>query len=128
MKGRCGVLVAHGDLAEGFLSALTQVAGPQENLWALSNEGLSGDALLESLRSLLEEKAGDREVFLFADLDGGSCGRACHRLLEDGRVRAIFYGINLPLLIEFVFLEGEPAEKLVPLMLTKSRNAIGVRP
>lgn len=128
MRERCGVVVAHGDLATGLLSALTRVAGSQPNLWALSNEGLSADALLDALRALLDERAGDREVFLFADLDGGSCGRACHRLMEDGRVRAIFYGINLPLLIEFVFLGAEPTEKLIPLMLAKSRNGIGVRP
>lgn len=128
MRGRCGVVVAHGDLAEGLLSALARVAGPQEHLWPLSNEGLSGDGLLEALRALLDQRASDREVFLFADLDGGSCGRVCHRLLEDGRVRAIFYGVNLPLLIEFVFLETEPSEKLIPLMLNKSRAAIGVRP
>ncbi|MGH7549128.1 MAG: PTS sugar transporter subunit IIA [Gemmatimonadota bacterium] len=128
MTERCGLIVAHGDLAEGLLSALTRVAGAQESLWALSNEGLAGEALLESVRSILDEKAGDREVFLFADLDGGSCGRVCHRLLEEGRVRAIFYGVNLPLLIEFVFLDDIPAEKLIPLMLNKSRSALGVRP
>ena len=127
MRERCGVIVAHGELAEGFVSALTRVAGPQKNLWALSNEGLSGEALLESLRSLLDERAGDRDIYLFVDLDGGSCGRICHRMLEDERVRAVFFGINLPLLIEFVFLEEQPHEKLVPLMLNKSRAAVGVR-
>ena len=128
MTERCGVVVAHGDLGEGLLSALSRVAGPQGNLWALSNEGLSGETLLETLNALLAEKAGDRDVYLFADLDGGSCGRVCHRLLEDDRVRAVFYGVNLPLLIEFVFLSQEPHEKLVPLMVNKSRAAIGVRP
>lgn len=128
MTERCGAIVAHGGLAEGFLSALTRVAGPQENLWALSNEALSGEALLERLEELLDERAEGREVLLFTDLDAGSCGLACRRLLADGRIRAVFFGVNLPLLIEFVFLQDEPLEKLVPLMLTKSRAAIGVRP
>lgn len=128
MTSRCGLIVAHGELAAGLLSALTRVAGPQESLWALSNDGLTGEALLESVRAILEEQAGGREVFLFADLDGGSCGRVCHRLQEEGGVRAIFYGVNLPLLIEFVFLDDMPAEKLIPLMLSKSRSALGVRP
>ncbi len=128
MTERCGAIVAHGDLAEGFLSALTRVAGPQENLWALSNEALSGEALTARLAELLDERADGREVFLFTDLDAGSCGLACRRLLADGRARAVFFGVNLPLLIEFVFLQAEPLEKLVPLMLTKSRAALGVRP
>jgi mannose/fructose-specific phosphotransferase system component IIA len=122
------VIVAHGGLADGFLSALTRVAGAQQNLWALSNEALSGEALAAKLGALLDERAEGREVFLFADLDAGSCGLACRRLLADERVRAVFFGVNLPLLIEFVFLQAEPLEKLVPLMITKGRAALGVRP
>jgi len=125
---RCGVIVAHGGLADGFLSALARVAGPQENLWALSNEALSGEALKARLGELLDDRAEGREVFLFTDLDAGSCGLACRRLLADERVRAVFFGVNLPLLIEFVFLQAEPLEKLVPLMITKGRAALGVRP
>lgn len=128
MTERCGVIVAHGGLAEGFLSALTRVAGPQENLWPLSNEALSGEALMTRIGELLDERAGGREVFVFTDLDAGSCGLAGRRLLADERVRAVFFGVNLPLLIEFVFLQAEPLEKLVPLMLAKSRAALGVRP
>jgi mannose/fructose-specific phosphotransferase system component IIA len=121
------VIVAHGGLADGFLSALARVAGPQENLWALSNEALSGEALKARLGELLGDRAEGREVFLFTDLDAGSCGLACRRLLAEERVRAVFFGVNLPLLIEFVFLQAEPLEKLVPLMITKSRAALGVR-
>lgn len=128
MTERCGVIVAHGGLADGFLSALTRVAGAQQNLWALSNEALSGEALAAKLGALLDERAEGREVFLFTDLDAGSCGLACRRLLADERVRAVFFGVNLPLLIEFVFLQAEPLEKLVPLMITKGRAALGVRP
>jgi mannose/fructose-specific phosphotransferase system component IIA len=124
----CGAIVAHGGLAEGFLSALFRVAGPQDNLWALSNEALSGEELTDRLEELLGERAKGREIFLFTDLDAGSCGLACRRLLADGRVRAVFFGVNLPLLVEFVFLQAEPLEKLVPLMLTKGRAALGVRP
>lgn len=122
------MIVAHGGLADGFLSALTRVAGPQENLWALSNEALSGEALKARLGELLDERAEGREVFLFTDLDAGSCGLACRHLLAEERVRAVFFGVNLPLLIEFVFLQAEPLEKLVPLMITKSRAALGFRP
>ena len=128
MTERCGVIVAHGGLAEGLLSALSLVAGPQENLWALSNDSLSGEALTERLEELLDERADGREVFLFTDLDAGSCGIACRRMLADGRARAVFFGVNLPLLIEFVFLQAQPLEKLVPGVLTKSRAALGVRP
>mgnify|MGYP006200071109 FL=1 len=126
MTGRCGVIVAHGELGGGLLSALTRVAGPQDNLWALSNEGRAGPALMDDVESTLEERAAGREAFLFADLAGGSCGQACRRLLDQGTVRAVFHGVNLPMLIEFVFLQDRPLEELVDAVVSKSRRAVGV--
>jgi mannose/fructose-specific phosphotransferase system component IIA len=58
-------------------------------------------------------------------MDGGSCGQVCRRLLADGRVRAVFYGVSLPLLIEFVFLQDEPFERFVEDAVEKSRQALG---
>jgi PTS system mannose-specific IIA component len=126
VSDRCGVVVAHGPLAEGLLSALARVAGPQENLWGLSNEGLARDALVEAVRNSIESRGRGREVFLFSDMIGGSCGQACKRLLAEGVVRAVFYGINLPLLIEFVFLQEQPFETMIAATVSKSRAALGV--
>lgn len=122
---RCGVVVGHGLLAEGLLSALVRVAGPQDNLWVVSNDGLGGEELVAAVRSRIEAQAAGREVFLFSDMSGGSCGQACQRLLEQGIARAVVFGINLPLLIEFVFLQEEPLDTLLAAMVSKSRSAIG---
>jgi mannose/fructose-specific phosphotransferase system component IIA len=122
----CGVVVAHGELAEGLLSGLRRVAGAQDNLWAVSNDGLGRDELLARVRSAVEEHAAGRDVVLFSDIGGGSCGQACRKLLADRVVRAVFYGVSLPLLVEFVFLQDQPFDTMVAAMLSKSRNAIGV--
>lgn len=126
MSGRCGVVVAHGRLAEGLLSALAAVAGPQENLWAVSNDGLAGDALRARIESILAERGAGREAYLFSDLGGGSCGQACRRLVDAGTVAAAFFGVNLPLLVEFAFLEPDADEDPVEVLLAKSRGAIGM--
>jgi len=122
----CGVVVGHGQLAEGLLSALTRVAGAQENLWPVSNDGLGREELMAAVRSIVEERAAGRDVLLFSDMGGGSCGQASRRLLADGIVRAVFFGVNLPLLIEFVFLQEEPFDTMVAAMLSKGRNAVGM--
>lgn len=127
MSGRCGVVVAHGRLADGLLSALDRVAGRQENLWAVSNDGMSGESLVAAIEMLLEERAEGRTPFLFSDLGGGSCGQACRRLVESGVVEALFHGTNLPLLVEFVFLQERPTDELVEALVEKSREAVGVR-
>ncbi len=126
MTGRCGVVVAHGRLGEGLLSALTRVAGAQDNLWAVSNDDLDTESLMAEIESLLAERGAGREAILFSDLDGGSCCQACRRLLGLDSVRAVFYGVNLPLLIEFVFLQHLPFDEFSAALLTKSRGALGV--
>lgn len=128
MSERCGVVVAHGHLAEGLLSALERVAGERQELWPVSNSGLGSDELYEKVARLLEDRAGGRDAYLFSDMDGGSCGQTCRRLLADGRVRAVFFGVNLPLLVEFVFLREEEPKALVRTAVEKSRKALGARP
>lgn len=127
MTARCGVVLAHGSLADGFLSALSRVAGPPDNLWAMSNEGRSAEGIVTDVRALLAERSEEREAFLFSDLEGGSCGQACRRMLEEGTVRAVFFGVNLPLLFEFVFLQDRPFDSYVAALVEKSRSALGVR-
>lgn len=128
MSHRCGVVVAHGRLAAGLLSALERVAGEQENLWAVSNQDRNGDELHQEILALIEERCEDRDVYLLSDMDGGSCGQTCRRLLADGRVRGVFFGVNLPLLVEFVFLPALPPKAFVEAAVEKGKKALGARP
>ncbi len=125
MTGRCGVVVAHGRLGEGLLSALSRVAGEQDSLWALSNEDLGGADLEAEIEAILEERSAGRDAYLLSDMDGGSCGQACRRLLARGSVKAVLYGVNLPLLVEFVFLQEESFERFVTAAVEKGRRALG---
>ena len=126
MTERCGVVVAHGRMAEGLLSALERVVGEQSNLWAVSNDGRPSDRVAAEIRALLEERAGGRDAYLFSDLEGGSCCQAGNRLLADGVVRAVFNGVNLPMLVEFTFLDELAHDAFVEAMVEKSRGALGV--
>jgi PTS system N-acetylgalactosamine-specific IIA component len=122
---RCGVVVGHGRFGEGLLSALSVVAGEQENLWAVSNQGRNGKDLEAEISGILAERRAGREAYLMSDMDGGSSGQACRRLLAGGSVRAVFFGVSLPLLVEFVFLQDEPFERFIENIVGKSRKALG---
>ncbi|MDX1660494.1 MAG: PTS N-acetylgalactosamine transporter subunit IIA [Gemmatimonadota bacterium] len=126
MTERCGVVVAHGRLADGLLSALERVAGKQENLWPVSSDGMSRESLLETVTRLLEERSEGREAFLFSDLAGGSCGQVGRRLLDAGHVVAAFHGTNLPVLIEFVFHRAASPEELVEVLTEKGPASMEV--
>ena len=126
MTGRCGVVVAHGRLADGLLSALTRVAGEQDSHRALTNEGLTGADLEARITSILTDRCAGRDAYLLSDMEGGSCGQACRRLLAKGTVKAILYGVNLPLLVEFVFLQDESFERFVTAAVEKGRRSLGV--
>jgi mannose/fructose-specific phosphotransferase system component IIA len=128
VSGRCGIVVGHGRLAEGLLSALRRVAGEQENVWAVSNQDLGGDELYARIVALMDERCEGRETYLLSDMDGGSCGQTCRRLLAEGRVRGVLFGVNLPVLVEFVFLEEPEAEGFLRLAVEKGRKALGARP
>jgi mannose/fructose-specific phosphotransferase system component IIA len=121
------VVVAHGRLADGLISALSRVAGEQDSVWALSNEGLSGADLEAKITALIEDRCAGRDAYLLSDMEGGSCGQACRRLLAKGTVKAVLYGVNLPLLVEFVFLREESFDRFVTAAVEKGRRALGVQ-
>lgn len=112
----CGVLVGHAGLAEGLLDAVQAIAGERGGLVPLDNRDLTP----ESLEARLAAIAGDRPTVLFVDLPSGSCAMAARRLqrrLRSDRV-AVVCGVNLPLLLDFVFHRSLPLPELVERLRT----------
>lgn len=90
--------------------------GLQNGLVGMSNEGLSGDAMITALEETVAESSDGAVVF--TALYGGSCWRAAEQL---SRKRDNVYhvtGVNLPMLLAFLNKRestglGELAEMLV---------------
>jgi mannose/fructose-specific phosphotransferase system component IIA len=116
-----GIVVAHGALAQGLVDAVRRIAGGgADALTAVSNEGLSPP----DLKAVLEELAGEDRVVVFADLLSGSCGMAAMVSARDQASRAVVCGVNLPILLDFVFHRDMPFEELVPRLVGKGRDGI----
>jgi PTS system N-acetylgalactosamine-specific IIA component len=98
MSDRISIVLAHGQLASGLVSAVDQITGMGDRFVAMSNTGLSGAELEQKLRVLVEE-TGAKVVF--TDLPAGSCNIAAFRLLRDRDV-IVVSGVNLPTLLHFV--------------------------
>ncbi len=116
MKGI--VVVCHGDLADGFLSAATMILGECDNLKSVSVDVTQEPEKIQETvyRAVKKVDKGDG-VIILTDLFGGTPTNVSLPFLEPGRVE-ILTGINLPLLIKLIkerdrFPMKELKEKLI---------------
>ena len=116
-----GVVLAHGAMAEGLVSAAKKIAGaPAEALIALSNDGKSP----VELRAELDSLAGNNRAVVFVDLQSGSCGMAALSCCKDSVRRVVICGVNLPMILDFVFHSEEPLPDIVARAVKKGQAAI----
>lgn len=95
------IVAAHGDLAEGLVSAVSRVAGAAAaaRLLPLSNATLGGAELVDALRQAI---ASSGAIVVFTDLPAGSCTIAARRLAREVPGLGVVCGANLPMLLSFV--------------------------
>lgn len=94
-----GVVVAHGDLARAMIGAVEEISGIRGALVPVSNTGCDRDRLEERI---LDAVAG-RPSLVFIDMPSGSClFAAARRLAQRPGVRLVT-GVNLAMLLDFVF-------------------------
>jgi mannose/fructose-specific phosphotransferase system component IIA len=118
-----GVIVAHGEMATGLVNAVSRITGLEEGvLHPVSNEGRSPDQLQEAILSRL----GDGAAVVFTDLAAGSCTLAARLSCRDRRRVAVVTGVNLPMLLEFVFHREMTFDELLPRLEDKARAGIRV--
>ncbi|HEY0018434.1 MAG TPA: hypothetical protein VGC13_19160 [Longimicrobium sp.] len=116
-----GLVVSHATLAEGLVQSVRQIAGAEADaLRALSNEGCGPEALQKSVRDAL----GDGPGIVFTDMPSGSCAFAARRLTLDRDDTAVVCGVNLPMLLDFVFHRDLPLPELVDRLVSKGKSAI----
>jgi mannose/fructose-specific phosphotransferase system component IIA len=120
-----GVVVAHGEMARGMVTAVERIVGlPEGVLVPVSNVGLSPEAL----RDAILEVVGDSPALVFTDLGAGSCTLAARISCRDRARVAVVTGVNLPMLLEFVFHRDDDMETLLPRLEEKARGGIRVIP
>lgn len=116
-----GILLTHGAMAEGMVDAVKRIAGPDPDaLIPMSNEGCSPDGLVRQL----DEAAGDGPVLIFTDLQMGSCALAARLTCSAPTTRGVVFGVNLPMLLDFVFHRELPLDELIPRLVSKGREGV----
>ena len=125
-----GVVVAHGALADGLVSAVRRIAGDAADLLRpVSNEGLSP----QELCARIEDVAKGHSTVVFSDMGFGSCGMAARSCCLGRNRRVSVGGVNLPMLLDFVCKQGDGEQqercrpgKLGRMMVECGRGAIAL--
>jgi mannose/fructose-specific phosphotransferase system component IIA len=116
-----GIILAHGAMAKGLGDAVARISGVgEEALRAVSNDGKSP----ETLQSEVDDLLGTDPVIIFTDLPSGSCAVTARVCCREGTDAAVISGVNLPILLDFVFHRDLPLEELVPRLLEKGRGSV----
>ena len=94
-----GIIVSHAAVAQALVAAVRAITGIDNALTAVSNEGCGTEALAERLR----DAVGEGPALLFVDLPGGSCMTSSTRYAKQHADIAVVTGVNLAMLLDFVF-------------------------
>jgi mannose/fructose-specific phosphotransferase system component IIA len=94
-----GVVVSHAGLAEALLDALVHITGQSDGIVAVTNDGCDREAL----ERRVDQAVGDAPAVVFVDLPSGSCLLASARYLRTHERVAVVAGVNLPMLVDFVY-------------------------
>jgi mannose/fructose-specific phosphotransferase system component IIA len=115
------LVLAHSSLASGLAAAAHQISGADEGaLKALSNDGKGPEGIVAAI----EQEAGDHPTIIFTDLTSGSCAFAARKFARERAAIGIVCGVNLPILIDFLFHREMPLGELVARLVEKGRGGI----
>ena len=117
------LVVAHGDLAAGLVSAVERISGRGSALEALSNVGHGADEMEGMLRQRIEG-GGIRAIF--TDLPGGSWTVAARRAMRGRDDVVLVTGVNLAALLEFVMRDDLEPGAAATGSVERARAAISV--
>jgi mannose/fructose-specific phosphotransferase system component IIA len=119
------ILVTHGDLAAELMRTARSVFGEYDGCQAVNNEGKTPQTLADEIDRLIAAGPPGARYIVFVDFFGGSCCHACltvEQAREDVRIVA---GVNLPMLLAFLYKREEvPFEQLPDELIARGRNSI----
>lgn len=117
------MVVSHGGLAAAMVQAVEQISGVTGVLFPVSNMGCDPEAI----ERRLAEAIGQGPAVVFVDLPSGSCFFAAMRANKTQTELPVVTGVNLPMLVDFVFHRGATAEEAARRAAAKGGEAIRTR-
>jgi mannose PTS system EIIA component len=122
------LIVTHGNLAYELLNAARQIEADVAGIEAVPLEwNDTVDEAREKIAAALDRIGRDRGVIIFTDMFGGTPSNISLSFLDLGRIE-IVTGVNLPMIVKFAMLKGEPSDvaTLAHLITEKGSKSIRV--
>ena len=117
-----GVVVAHGSIAAAMVDAAEQITGPGSVLVPVSNTGCDRGALEDRIWAAI----GAGPAVVFVDLAAGSCLIAVLRRVRERPDVRVVTGVNLAMLVDFLFHRTLPPEEAAAHAAASGGSAIKV--
>ena len=115
-----GVVVCHGPMAGALVQAAEQISGVDAALIPVSNMGCDRDTLEQRILAAVDQ----HPAVVFVDMASGSCLIAVlKRLRADQSVRVVT-GVNLAMLVDFVFHRSLSPEEAASRAVTVGQASI----
>ncbi len=118
-----GVVVGHGEVARALVGAAEEISGVRGALVAVSNSGCDR----EQLEGRIAEAVGERAGVVFVDMAAGSCLFAAMRRFKGRPSVRTVTGVNLAMLLDFVFHRDLSAEAAAARAVEIGGKAVGVK-
>lgn len=119
-----GVVVSHASVAKALADAVREITGEGNALVAVSNAGVSPD----ELGRRVAEAVGGGPAVVFVDMAGSSCLHAAMNGLRCRDDVVVVAGVNLPMLLDFVYHRDLAPALAAERAATKGTQAIRAIP
>jgi mannose/fructose-specific phosphotransferase system component IIA len=118
-----GVVVCHAKLAGALIEAAEQISGVRSALVPVSNSDCDRGSLEERIAAAVNGSP----AVVFVDLASGSCLFAVLNRLRQAAGVKVVTGVNLAMLVDFLFHRSLSVEEAAARAATAGNKAIGTR-
>ena len=122
------LVVTHGMMAEGLLHSANMLIGEAEGVDFLSfAKDMGQEELTDALSEKMKGYSSDDQLLFFVDIVGGTPFNVCSRFSFNNENIAVFYGVNLPVLVEAILArDGQSLKGLTAALNESSKTSLGL--